>query len=284
MKSKLILGTAQFGLNYGINNNFGKLDSNSIIDILKLANQNKIDALDTASSYGDSENIIGLYSNFNFKIVSKFSKIKNLSELDKQLTSSLSNLRIQKLYAYLSHNPNEIIQDPKIWDSLLFLKSSGRVSKIGYSLYTEEELDNLLKLDIIPDLIQIPFSLLDRKFESYLPELKSKNIEIHSRSVFLQGLYFINFDKLPRKLESLKPALSELNNICNIYGINMNQLALQYVNINKFIDKILIGVDSTNQLQKNIDSIKDNIITVEIINHVNSVNTNFQELLNPSNW
>jgi len=227
MKSKLILGTAQFGLNYGINNNFGKLDTNSVIEILKIAKQNKIDLLDTASSYGDSENIIGLYSNFNFKIVSKFSKIKNASELKNQFANTLKNLRIQNLYAYLSHNPNEVIQNQKIWETLIYLKTCGKINKIGFSVYTLQELDSLLKLDIIPDLIQIPFSLLDRKFESYLPDLKSKNIEIHSRSVFLQGLYFMNFDKLPKKLESLKPALSELNHICNYNNEKKIYIALQ---------------------------------------------------------
>jgi aryl-alcohol dehydrogenase-like predicted oxidoreductase len=281
---KLALGTVQFGLNYGINNELGKPSLKTVTDILKLASLNNIDTLDTANSYGDSENIIGLCSNFNFKIVSKFSKIKNASELESQFAESIKNLRIQKLYAYISHNPNELIQNQKIWESLINLKSSGNVNKIGYSIYTKQELDSLLKFDIIPDVIQIPFSLLDRKFESYLPELKSKNIEIHSRSVFLQGIYFMNFDKLPKKLEPLKPALSELKNICKNFDINMNQLALQYVNSNNFIDKILVGVDSTEQLQNNIDSINNNKITANILDSVNRVKTNFQELLNPTNW
>jgi aryl-alcohol dehydrogenase-like predicted oxidoreductase len=281
---KLAIGTVQFGLSYGINNELGKPSLKTVTDILRLASLNKIDTLDTANSYGDSENIIGLCSDFNFKIVSKFSKIKDAKELEIQLASTLKNLRIQNLYAYLSHNPKELILNQKIWESLINLKSNGKINKIGYSVYTKQELDSLLKLDIIPDLIQLPFSLLDRAFESYLPELKSKNIEIHSRSVFLQGLYFMNFDKLPKKLESLKPALSELNDICNYNNMKMNELALQYVNSNKFIDKILIGVDSLEQLQNNIESVSNKNITVNILDSINRVNTNFQELLNPSNW
>ena len=86
---KLAVGTVQFGLNYGINNELGKPSLETVTDILKLASLNKIDTLDTADSYGDSENIIGISSNFGFKIVSKFSKIKNLSEGIQQQRASL---------------------------------------------------------------------------------------------------------------------------------------------------------------------------------------------------
>ena len=68
-------------------------------------------------------------------------------------------------------------------------KKEGLIKKIGFSLYNPQELEKLFELNYIPDLIQVPFNLIDRRFEPYLKELKNMDIEIHVRSIFCKACY-----------------------------------------------------------------------------------------------
>src|SRR5690606_27725649 len=153
------------------------------------------------------EERIAPFLNQDSKVISKFPKPSSKEELEKAIVQSLQTLHLESLYGFMSHNGDFLIENPKLWDVLLKFQSDGKINKIGYSLYNPEQLEKLLKLGLQPDIIQVPFSLLDRKFEPYLKELKSNNVEIHCRSVFLQGLYFLDLNKIPTKLEVLKPSL-----------------------------------------------------------------------------
>jgi aryl-alcohol dehydrogenase-like predicted oxidoreductase len=170
---KLVLGTVQFGLKYGVNNQKGIPNDYEISSILQHAKANSINILDTASAYGNAEIRIGELSSDDFKIVSKFSNVFSKYELNNQLKNSLDNLKKDTIYAYLAHNADHLIEYPILWHELLLQKQKGRISKIGYSLYNPEQLEILLKLEMIPDIVQLPYSLLDRRFEPYFENLKS---------------------------------------------------------------------------------------------------------------
>jgi aryl-alcohol dehydrogenase-like predicted oxidoreductase len=282
--SKLILGTVQFGLEYGINNFIGIPTGNEIARIFRIANISGIEMLDTASIYGDSERRIGELSRGDFKVYSKFSKVTTEEELYQEFQLSLANLRSNSIYGYMAHNADTLIENPKIWSVLQKLKSENKINKIGYSLYSTEQLITLLDIELIPDFIQVPYSLLDRKFDLFFLKLKKMGVEIHARSIFLQGLYFMNPDKLTPKLFPLKPELEKLRSYCNIYNVEIGSLALNFVMANPNIDKIVIGVDSSTQLQKNIDSIKSWKPNKKLIDSISSLDVENSELLNPSNW
>ena len=126
--------------------------------------------------------------------------------------------------------------------------------------------------------------MLDRKFEPYFKELKDKNVEIHCRSVFLQGLYFLDYNKLPTKLEVLMPSLVTLHQVAKDAKIEMVDLALNYVIENEFVDKVVIGVENAKQLEQSILSSMHWKEVNTIFDAINSIEVENKELLNPANW
>ena len=256
----------------------------AISNIFEIAGEMGIQVLDTASTYGDVELKIAKLSNKQFQIITKFPEVKSGMELNEQLNGSLKRLNVDHIYGYLAHNPDTLIASPDLWDVLLKAKRNEWVDKIGYSLYYPSELKKLLELGYKPDLVQIPYSLLDRKFESYLPLLKNLDIEIHVRSVFLQGLYFMDIEKLPQKLIPLKSNLVKLRSLCEMYDVKIGALALNFVYENPFIDRVVIGVDSTLHLKQNWEMINSWNYNPELMELINSVEVDQKELLNPTNW
>lgn len=281
---KLGLGTVQFGLSYGINNSNGVPGNDEIKKIFTDAYESGIQILDTALGYGDAEIKIQQFSGQKFKVVTKFPMVKNSEELTAQLNTSLSRLKARAVYGYLAHNSDNLITHPGLWQTLLQAKEKKQIAKIGYSLYSCEQLEKLLELKMIPDMVQLPYSLLDRRFEIFLPQLKKLGAEIHVRSVFLQGLYYINPSELPEKLKKLKPNLDELQKCCKTFDVAIGSLALNFVLDNKSIDHIIIGVDSAKQLNQNIQVAKNWKQNQDIIECVNQIQVEHSELLNPANW
>ena len=170
-----------------------------------------------------------------------------------------------------------------MWSYLERLKSLKKIKKIGFSIYNEKELNEILNIGFIPDLVQLPYSILDRRFEKSLIRLKQLGVEIHVRSVFLQGLYFREINSIPKKLNYLKPFLEKLHEICKINNISMSSLALNFIKQNKNIDKLVIGLDSVSQLKENISAMRYNLDS-DIIKSIHEINVLEKELLNPINW
>lgn len=282
---KLALGTVQFGVPYGINNTNGIPTEFELIQILDFAANSGINILDTAFAYGNSEERIGeLATNNRFNIISKFSTTSNKLDFEINLQNSLSKLQIKSIYGYLAHSADNLIQYPQVWNWLTEAKEKGKVNKIGFSIYTPVELEELLSLKMIPDIVQVPYSLLDRSFENNFSKLKEYKCEIHVRSIFLQGLYLLNPHKLPQNLKEFNKVLLELNKLCNNYKITVYELALNFVHSNPNIDKIVIGIDNLNQLKKNLKSIEDWRYNPELMEKVRLLKIDNKKLLNPSNW
>jgi aryl-alcohol dehydrogenase-like predicted oxidoreductase len=280
---KLALGTVQFGGHYGINNKFGIPSDEEITSILKFSFENGIRILDTAPIYGNAEEKIGNLTSEMFKIVSKFSRLNSVSDLPKRLNSTLLNLKSESIFGYLSHNADELIGNVSLWDELLFQKSLGKIEKIGFSLYSINQLEKCLELGLIPDIVQLPYSLLDRKFESYFETLNSYSVEIHVRSVYLQGLYFMDICQLPLNLQPIKPHLLKIREICFDENLTLNQLALNFVLHNKNISNVIVGVENNGQLQENINS-QLLELNKDVFEEINKIIVQNQKLLNPSNW
>jgi aryl-alcohol dehydrogenase-like predicted oxidoreductase len=282
--NKIVLGTVQFGLDYGINNQTGKVDLQAVEKILQHAWKSGISILDTSYGYGESEIIIGQIikkHHLDFKIISKYPQ--NTGNVKKIFEESLLRLQTIKLYGYLVHHFSEFKNNPALWDYFVELKMNGSIEKVGFSLYSPVELDYLLDKDILFDIVQFPYNIFDKQFAPYMTELKKRNIEIHVRSVFLQGLFFRKIESLSPFFSPLKPYLSLLQTYCLQQGVDIEDVALQYVLQNPYIDKVLIGVDSIVQLKKNIKATTSNIRVVDM-NVVDSILVKEKELLNPVNW
>ena len=277
VKNKIILGTVQFGCQYGINS-AGRPSVEMVTDILKAASAAGISTLDTSSAYGDAERVLGSClgrMEEKFDIVSKYPK--GAGRIPEVFDQSCHTLGSSCLYGYLLHHFNVYTQGKECWKEFLELRESGRVSRIGFSLYSPQELEVLLEDGVDFDLIQIPRNIFDRRFDSYLPELKRKGVEIHVRSTFLQGLFFKDRDSLPEKLKPLKKYLLDLDEYAVATGLSLSELALNYNLQNPCVDKVLIGVDNTEQLLANLAAVSDKKIELDI-------NVSEQDLLSPVNW
>lgn len=273
---KLVLGTVQFGLQYGVNS-AGRPNEDAVNSILAEAAKGGITTLDTSSAYGNSEEILGecITPDEGFKIVSKYPK--GATPVAEMFNASLSRLKVGQLYGYLLHHFEVYKNNPSVWDEFMALKEYGKIQKIGFSLYTPEELEFILKNKSPFDLIQVPFNIFDRKFLPYIKELHDKGVEIHVRSTFLQGLFFKDREALPEKLKPMKKYLLQLDEFSKQSGLSISEIALNYNLQNPYIDGVLIGVDNVEQLHMNLNSVKDTPIDIEI-------EVKEQELLNPVNW
>lgn len=276
MKSKIVLGTVQFGLQYGVNS-AGRPSEDAVKGILAEATKDGITTLDTSSAYGNSEEILGecITPDEDFDIISKYPKGE--TPVAEMFYDSLNRLKIKKLYGYLLHHFEVYKNNPKVWDEFVALKESGKVQKIGFSLYSPEELEFILDNKSPFDLIQVPFNIFDKKFLPYMQELHAKGVEIHVRSTFLQGLFFKDREDLPEKLRPLKKYLLQLDEYSKKSGLSISEMALNYNLQNPYIDGVLIGVDNVDQLKMNLASVKDIPVDIEI-------EVTEQELLNPANW
>lgn len=281
---KLAIGTVQFGINYGINNKNGIPSDIDVSEILDLSLKNNIKYLDTSISYGNSEERISKLANNKFNIITKSNNVKSSEELTSSILTSLSSLKTESVYGFLFHNADNLIDNNDLWSTLNKFKNEKKVKKIGYSIYNTKQIDYLLDKGFIPDVVQLPYSLLDRKFEKYFMKLKKLGTEIHVRSVFLQGLYFMNNKQLPQKLFPLKKYLDSIDCICRKFNVSIGELALNFVNENKLVDKIIMGVDSSTQLNQNIKMIKNWKSNNKINELINKIDVKEKHLLSPINW
>ena len=253
---KIVLGTVQFGLDYGISNDTGKTSSEEVSKILDTAYNHGIDILDTAQEYGDSESVLGLHHGNRFKIITKINPIAGDKRSAEQLLQqSLQRLNLDKLYGTLFHSASSARQNPRTVLELKKLQEQGIIEKVGYSVYTPDELNELIKLYGRPDIIQIPYNLLDRRFEEIAQDLHNKGVEIHTRSTFLQGLFFMNPMGLSEFFNPVKGYLMALqDNFDN--SQSMAAALLNWVIDKSFIDKVVIGVNTKSQLESNIKGLE----------------------------
>jgi aryl-alcohol dehydrogenase-like predicted oxidoreductase len=281
---KLILGTAQFGMDYGINNNSGQVSKEEVCKILHFAYRQDVCMLDTSSAYGNSESVLGnelTDKSLKFNVISKYPR--SSQHVESILRKTLLDLRQSTLHGYLIHHFDFFQEKPAIWEEMIFVKEIGLTEKIGFSLYSCEQLQYLFDNDIKFDLLQIPYNIFDRRFEPYFDELKKRNVTIHTRSVFLQGLFFRNINLLDKKFAPLIPYLNELNNYCHEIEITIEELVLRYVISNPYIDGVLIGIDNCEQLKSNINTLNRGV-TSQDIDFVKSLKIKETQLLNPANW
>ena len=280
LNSKIALGTVQFGLDYGISNEGGQTPSEEVSRILHIAHENGIDVLDTAFLYGESEQVLGEQKLKNhFKIVSKFPAVENETELNEFFQKSLARLDQKSLYAYIAHQPNLLLNRPNIWKGLIGLKEQGLVQKIGFSVYEPAEINALHKAGFTPDLVQVPFSFLDQRFTETLKDLHQEGTEIHTRSTFLQGLFFTKSQELDPFFDPIKPWMKKLETSFPNYS-DRAAVLLNYCLTRPFIDKVVMGINSSTQLEDNLKTIK-----APKVGEIPSLDATYPlEIANPSLW
>ena len=256
---KLALGTVQFGMDYGISNEAGEVKLPEIEKILNYAHSQGISILDTAAAYGTSERKLGQTKSITqFDVITKLSNISKSISIINQVEESLQRLRVKALEAVLFHQANDMINSPlscNWFNELQHLKQEGKIKKLGVSVYTIDQLAAIIeKFDI--DIVQLPFNCLDQRFSKsgWLEQLKNSDIEIHCRSIFLQGLLLQDHRQLNNYFNRYTEILNRFWTIASQYGLSKLELALSIACENPYIDKIIVGCCNLNQLKEIVDA------------------------------
>ncbi|WP_310559568.1 aldo/keto reductase [Flavobacterium sp.] len=288
LKNKLILGTVQMGLAYGINNALGQVSFENSCAILAKAYEFGIQTLDTAEGYGNAHQVIGNFHILNptvkFNIITKIPHGSIVENIKNKIKTYISDLQVDFLEVLMFHSFDSYKNNQGIFEGLKTLKKEGVIKNIGVSIYTNEHLEALLLDDSIT-VVQMPFNLLDNESlrGDLMTKLKAKGKIIHTRSAFLQGLFFKDVSDSNSTVQNLKNELSSLNIIAKEAGISMSNLSLSYCLQQKNIDNVLIGVDSVKQLMENFNALISKIDT-ETIAKINTIKVDDIDLLNPSLW
>lgn len=284
---KIALGTAQFGLSYGIANHIGQVSLTSGSAILNQAWTAGVNTLDTAIAYGNSEQRLGDIGVSQWHVVSKLPAVPEKCEnvaawVAEEIHGSLTRLNISKLYGLLLHQPSQLLttQGEIVYRELLSLKAEGKINKIGISVYDPHELE-VLSRDYTFDLIQVPFNIFDRRFaeSGWLRRLHQAGIEIHTRSAFLQGLLLMEPTKRPPNFNKWQSLWEQWHTWLEQEALTPLQACIGFVQLQAEIDKIIIGVESAEQLQQILAATK---LNKEI--GYPAFATEDLQLLNPSKW
>lgn len=261
MSSKLAIGTANFGLEYGITNISGRLNDAELGKIIREAKLSKVTLFDTAQGYGDSEERLGLFVNEEMQVVTKIGHELNTSteslDLREIIKGSFNRLKCASVYGLLLHDPSILfgLNGRKIVHELQQLKAEGFVEKIGVSIYEPERLIAILSMFDV-NLVQVPFNVFNREIylTGWADKLKSKNIEIHVRSVFLQGILLSQRCDLPNYFLSNWPDLFDKWFDFQLkIGADADEIALGFVLQQPWIDKVIVGVDNASQLARLVE-------------------------------
>jgi aryl-alcohol dehydrogenase-like predicted oxidoreductase len=289
---KIVLGTAQFGLNYGVSNKDGKVGWENAKQILQYSYDHNVRMIDTATVYGNAEQVVGksIDTGQDWKIITKIPEATSnyidtthVAKLRKDYSESLLNLKKKRVYGLLLHSCDDLF---KTNGNLLFeemerFKYDGLVKKIGVSVYNKNQIDRVLDNFQI-DLIQLPINILDQSliYNESLSKLKKYNVEIHARSVFLQGLLLMEKSLIPSYFRPIEKKLDAFYNLSKKLSLTNLELALGYVSNIDEIDKIVVGVAKLSQMQ---EIIKASLLQLEF-EECRDIYIDNSSYTNPSLW
>lgn len=282
--SRIALGSAQFGMAYGIANRNGQVTTDEAHAILSQAQAAGIDTVDTAIAYGQSETVLGAHGMQDWQVVSKLPAFTDDCDdvstwVWEQVMSSMARLKVTQLHGILLHRPAQLLQERGIdlLHALRMIKHGGLTRKIGVSVYSPDELSDLMA--IYPfDMVQIPFSILDRRLveSGWAQRLKDSGVEIHTRSAFLQGLLLS--EDAQGRFPQFEPLWRTWAQWLDAQGLSAMQACVRYALSQPAIDKVVLGFDSVRQFL-DIQQVKGEPLP-ELPRWPNFD----QKILNPAHW
>ena len=262
MSPSICLGTAQFGMDYGVTNTKGQTNINEVKRILQICEVNNIKFLDTAQAYGDSEEVIGLSipSKNKFQIISKLStnnllewNNKTINNWEKYFQISLKKLKVNKIDSFLIHNTKGLDHKKKeiLFNWLYSLMERKLIRRIGISIYSAEELKGF-PLDYF-QIIQLPLSIYDQRMlnNGTINDLINRGINIHVRSIFLQGLILESPKLWPKFISSeFKSHHTQILNYCFENKLSILDFSLGFIKRIEKIESAVIGINNSSHLEK----------------------------------
>jgi aryl-alcohol dehydrogenase-like predicted oxidoreductase len=284
---KFALGTAQFGLNYGIANQQGQVSRDEVKAILDLARDCGMDTLDTAIAYGQSEQRLGEIGIENWQVVSKLPAVPEdchdiTNWVADAVNKSRQRLKVRSLYGLLLHRPQQLLEKDgdRLDNALQQLKQNGVVRKIGVSIYAPAELDTLFSRYQF-DIVQAPFNIIDRRLidSDWMSQLADQGTELHVRSVFLQGLLLVKPTDRPQKFTRWSVLWAKWDAWLKEVELTPLEACIGFVLSFKDIAKVIIGVDSLSHLREILMAAGS-----PMMHYPAELKSSDQDLLNPARW
>jgi aryl-alcohol dehydrogenase-like predicted oxidoreductase len=285
---KIALGTVQFGLPYGISNKYGQVPEEETKKILTCSQECGISVLDTAIGYGESEQRLGNIGIENWDVITKLPEIpKDCINVDawikRQFANSLERLNVNQVSGLMLHQPMQLVDaiGNDIWQTIQELKENGLVKKVGFSVYSPNELDRIC-IDFQPDIVQVPLNILDQRFieKGHICKLKNNGVEVHVRSAFLQGLLLMPIEDIPPWFNPIIHKLELFRAEANKRNISTLQLAIGFVESINEVDKVVVGVNTLDQLHEIIDAASVKIDSKGL----KFMSVKDIDFINPTNW
>lgn len=258
---RLSIGTAQFGMKYGVTNAGGRVPEEEVARVLELAHRSDVADLDTAFGYGDAEEVLGRVLErtglaLGFRVVTKIPKIGDMGvDVPREaFTMSRERLRLQNVYALLLHDAEDLLgpRARENFDFLSAMKRQGLARKIGVSVYDGEQIERILdRFDAI-DLVQVPINVFDQRLLAggQLARLKSQGVEIHARSIFLQGALIGDPESLPARFEPFRGRIRAFQAAARAVGLTPQAVCLGFVRECTPVDVAVVGVESLAQFEE----------------------------------
>lgn len=289
--NKLALGTAQFGLDYGVTNFSGKVGEDEVKSILDVSCARGIAIIDTAIAYGNSQKVLGEADISRFNVVSKLPSLNKLlirdvaEHIELFVNDILSELKLNSLYGLLLHDENDVKSEfgAIVFRKLQELQRRGLVQKVGASFYDFELMDYTLKqFDI--QVVQVPFNVFDQRIlnHKYSRVLFENNIEVHCRSLFLQGALLHN--ETPMCLIKYKKYFDKFRSFCLNHGLTQLQACLKFGLQTQLISHMIVGVTTKKELEEILGSLGELSFVENYVIDFSSLNSGLPKLTNPSLW
>lgn len=284
---KIALGTAQFGLDYGIANTMGRLAHEEGKRVIALARDHGINTLDTATAYGESEFSLGKIGVDGWDVVTKLSDIPDncvnvAGWVRTEMEASLQRLGVDRLYSVLLHRPSQLFghHGPQLFASMQQLVADGLVQKIGVSIYDPAELVPLFDRWRF-DIVQAPCNVLDRRLlnSGWASRLKEMDVELHTRSAFLQGLLLMPACSRPAWFGQWQALWTSWDHWLRESGLSPVQACLRAAHSIPEIDRVVVGVDSEMHLREILEAVDG-----PPPDWTTAPRTEDLTLLNPANW
>jgi aryl-alcohol dehydrogenase-like predicted oxidoreductase len=285
--TRLVLGTVQFGMPYGISNRAGQVAPVQIASILEGARAAGVRLIDTAVGYHEAEQRLGEAGVRDFRVITKLPPLPADCDdpavwVERTVRASLRRLGIARLHAVMLHRSRDLTgrNGTILRDALLALRGANLADRVGVSIYDPEELEEIFPV-LVPDIVQAPFNVFDRRLETsgWLVRLRAAGAEVHARSLFLQGLLLMPPAARPARFAAWTPHFARWDGWLRDTGTSPLQACLGFALSRATIDGLVVGVESRRQFDEIVSAtMPGNAIAPD------ELGSDDVELINPSRW